>query len=496
MTSTDVVIVGAGPTGLMMASVLTRLGVSNVVIDGKPGPTRESRALVLQARTMEIFDQLGIVDRFLAEATVAGGIRPGFGRRAFDRVSLERLGTGVTPYPGLYVLEQSKTERLLGEGQRVLWGEALESLAQDEDGVRVVTSAGRVIRALFCVGADGSSSAVRSAVGIPFEGRTNEHTFYVADAVGVRGLDHASINLRFAGPGFALTFPMGGTDHRVLGVLPGSTVTESAARTVLANTFGVTYEQSRWFSTYRVHHRVAARFRAGRVFLAGDAAHVHSPVGAQGMNTGLQDAHNLACTIADVLADRGTLDRYEAERRPVALRLVSTTDTAFGFVTSDRMPSRALRRWVFPVAMPLVARRLPRVGRAARVFEYLSQTRIHYWMSTVHGRRRDPVVGRRLPWNGDNYDVLRSFTWQVHAYGEVPELRIEVHRFPVVRNPRLKSGMLYLVRPDGFVAAEAPPELAEQLARDRGLGRQVELPARFPRGDRQHRDIRKPRVTG
>ena len=452
MTTTDVVIVGAGPTGLMMANVLTRLGIGNVVIDGKTGPTRESRALVLQARTMEILDQLGLVDSFLAEATIATGIRPGFGRRAFDRVSLERLGTGVTPYPGVYVLEQSKTERLLAKSQQVLWGQKLASLSQDSDGVRIVTSTGAELHASYCVGADGSSSAVRAAVGIQFEGRTNANTFYVADAVDVRGLDQESLNLRFAGAGFALTFPMGGSDHRVLGVLPGTTVTESAARTALATTFGVAYDHSRWFSTYRVHHRVAARFRAGRVFLAGDAAHVHSPVGAQGMNTGLQDAHNLACTLADAMAGRDDLDSYEAERQPVARRLVSTTDTAFGFVTSDRMPSRALRRLLFPVAVPLAARGLPRLGRAARLFEYLSQTRIHYWMTPDHGRRRDPEVGRRLPWNGDNYECLRSFTWQLHAYGAVPELPVEVQRFPVVRNPRLKDGTLYLVRPDGFVA--------------------------------------------
>jgi hypothetical protein len=240
--------------------------------------------------------------------------------------------------------------------------------------------------------------------------------------------------------------------------------------------FAVTYGTSRWFSTYRVHHRVAARFRDGAAFLAGDAAHVHSPVGAQGMNTGLQDAHNLACKIADVVsgkADEGYLDRYAAERRPVARRLVSTTDAMFGMITSDRPVARTLRRFVVRFAAPIGASLVPRVVRSPRVFEYLSQTRIHYWMSdrarTAARGRRGRVVGRRLPWNGDNYESLRAMTWQVHGYGALDRrtlkragarLGLRVRIFPVVRNRGLRPGGCYLVRPDGFVAAESRPENA------------------------------------
>jgi 2-polyprenyl-6-methoxyphenol hydroxylase-like FAD-dependent oxidoreductase len=484
---TDVVVVGAGPTGLMLANCLARLGVGVVVLDGKEGPTRESRALGVQARTMEVYDQLGMGDQVLAACEKAGAIVPGFEKRRFRAVNLRRLAEGITPYPRLYVLEQSENERLLVEnltslGVDVQWNHAFESLTvRPGEGV-VVRAAGDelTVAARYCVGADGTSSPVRSTAGIPFEGITNPHTFYVADAVGVRGLVLDSINLRFGDRDFLLSFPMGSHDHeRLIGVVrtaEGEVVPEQVVRDMLERVFAVTYASTQWFSTYRVHHRVAARFRAGPVFLAGDAAHVHSPVGAQGMNTGLQDAHNLACKIADVLAGRAPesyLDRYEAERRPVAQRLIGTTDTLFGLVTSDRRAARLLRRWFVRLFAPIATSIVPRLGASSRLFEYISQTRIHYWMSdgakrAAHGRR-GKVVGRRLRWNGDNFDSLRAMSWQVHVYGEFDgavaerlrsELRLPVTTFAEARHRLLEPGIFYLVRPDGFVAASAPPETA------------------------------------
>jgi hypothetical protein len=185
------------------------------------------------------------------------------------------------------------------------------------------------------------------------------------------------------------------------------------------------------------------------------------------MNTGLQDGHNLAFKLADVLQGRRKdtwLDRYEAERRPVAQRLVSTTDQLFRLVTSSRMSLRVLRRLTVPLIAPVAVRVLPRASRASRVFAYVGQLRIHYWMTpgakAAAKGRRDPVIGRRLPWTGDNYDALRSLTWQIHAYGgitasDLPELDLPVHLFPAAPDAGLHPGRLYLIRPDGFVAAEA-----------------------------------------
>ncbi|MET0933032.1 MAG: FAD-dependent monooxygenase [Mycetocola sp.] len=482
---TEVLVVGAGPTGLLLAGVLTRLGVDVVLTDGKSGPTRESRALVLQARTMEILDQLGMIDPVLSETTTATAASPGFERTSFGRVPVGRIGAGVSPFPGLHVLEQSRTESILVDaleqlGGTVLWGHQLTSLHTPGTGDTAIDAEvngpdGPLrIRARYCVGTDGASSLVRKLRGIPFEGVTNEHTFYVADAHGVTGLEPEAVNIRFGTDDFLITFPMApGGDDRLLGTirLSGSDdmVTESAARAKLSQVFGVRYDWVSWFSTYRISHRVAARFRDGPVFLAGDAGHVHSPVGAQGMNTGLQDAHNLGLTLASVLrngADLAVLDRYEAERRPVALRLVSTTDRAFGIVTGTSAFSRFVRRRASRVIVPIIVGVVPRLPGARRIFEYLSQTRIHYWMSAEAKAtgRRGRVVGRRLSWTGTNFDVLRSLDWQVHTYGVVDRrhavrvtsaLRLPLHSFPAVGSSRLSTGWFYLVRPDGFVAAEA-----------------------------------------
>ena len=283
---------------------------------------------------------------------------------------------------------------------------------------------------------------------------------------------------------------MGPGRMRLLGVVRDRDVDRSGelreddVRALVHREFGVGYTTSAWFATYRLHHRLAARFRQGPCFLAGDAAHIHSPVGAQGMNTGLQEAHNLACALADVLV-RGMpdarLDRYEAERRPVGRTLVATTDRAFALVTSDGRVARFVRGRVVPVIGPIVVRVVPRIAGGSRVFGYLSQTRIHYRMSTDHPAH-DGVVGRRLPWTGDAFDnhaVLRSFTWQVHGYGTYePEVQaiaaslgLEGHAFPADPHGRLDPTLVYLERPDGFVAAAAsahavpggPPAFREQL---------------------------------
>jgi 2-polyprenyl-6-methoxyphenol hydroxylase-like FAD-dependent oxidoreductase len=478
----DVLVVGAGPTGLMLANWLLRLGVRTTVLDVKRGPTRESRALVVQARSIEIYDQLGIVDEVLAQSTQARWLAPGLGCRAFGRIPIGDLGRGLTPYSRIYVLEQSRNEQILLDGLHrlggdVRWEYQLSSLGTSGTAM-TATATGPdgdlTLRARYCVGADGSGSAVRRLRGIGFEGITNEQTFYVTDATEVRGLVPDAVNARPGGRDFLLAFPMGPDDDQ------DGEVTEDDTRQRLRDVFCVTYGLSRWFSTYRIHHRVAAAFRDGPFFLAGDAGHVHSPVGAQGMNTGLQDAHNLAFKLADVIHGRASdasLDRYEAERRPVARRLVSTTDRLFGAVTSERRLLRTLRRVGPPLIAPLVVRVVPRISGASRLFGYVSQIRIHYWMSEqAEARgRRGRVVGRRLPWTGGNFDALRRLTWQVHAYGSVDpdlvarlkrELRVDVFAFPPAELATgLRQGLLYLVRPDGFVAAAATPEAAEAAFR-------------------------------
>ncbi|MCD5345359.1 FAD-dependent monooxygenase [Agromyces sp. S2-1-8] len=494
--TTDVLIVGAGPSGLMLAVSLAKLGVDALIVDGKSGPTRESRALGVQARSMELYDQLGLVDRVLAERAPAAAIAPGAGRRAFGTVEFRGLGDGITPYPDITVFEQSRNERLLVDalaeaGREVLWGHRLERLEVEQGAgaeastvVAELTAPGgdrRTVRARYCVGADGAHSRVRESLGIAFEGVTNEYTYYIADALGVSGLVGDAINLRFTTEHFILAFPMGGTRMRLLGIVRDADLDadgnlhEERVRELVGREFGVEYSESAWFTTYRVHHRLAARFREGPCFVVGDAAHIHSPVGAQGMNTGLQEAHNLACALADVIVGGmpdARLDRYEAERRPVGETLVATTDRLFGEVTSESRFARFVRGRALPALGPIGVRLLPFVA-GRRVFGYLSQTRIRYEVPDASAagrsrreRRRGAVVGVRLPWTGGNYEVLRSMQWQLHGYG-VPErvvlriareLGVEPHVFPSDRGvrgrPRLRHDRVYLVRRDGFVMAE------------------------------------------
>ena len=488
---TDVLVVGAGPTGLMAGLVLHRRGVNSLVIDGKSGPTRESRAIVVQARSMEIYDQLGLAEQVLAGANPAGRLRiapdpsRAEGADQTDLADADDAGadfgaaqTGWTPFPGAQIFEQSRNEELLAstlaeEGRPVRWGHRLVTLEDHADHVDVLAESPHGplrIRARYLVGADGASSPVRHQLGLPFDGVTDEATFCVADLHGVSGVPDDSLVVRFGQERFAISFPLGPGGHVRLIWLHGTAHPEQdEALLAVTEEFALTYEHLGWFSAYRVHHRVATHFRRGRVLLAGDAAHVHSPVGGQGMNTGLQDAHHLACLLADVLAGclaPAALERYERERRPVALTLIRATDRAFGVIARPgRWTASARRR-----ARPVIGSLAPRV-LASRLGPYLAgllgQYRIRY--HAVAGGEpsprwaRDRAVGLRLPPTAENAEALRSLSWQLHS------CRIEVARpacapewiegpfsFPPDPRGRLRRDRLYLVRPDGYVAASFP----------------------------------------
>jgi 2-polyprenyl-6-methoxyphenol hydroxylase-like FAD-dependent oxidoreductase len=267
-TDTDVLVVGAGPTGLMAGLVLTRRGVPMVVVDQKAGPTRESRALAVQARTMEIYDQLGLAGQVLSAAYPALGMQIGEDPPR-GGVSIAGWQRGETRFPGIQVFEQSANEQLLSgalaaAGTEVLWRHRLVDLVDDTDqaDARVVAlldgPAGLVrVRARWCVGADGARSAVRRELDIPFEGVTDDATFWVADLRGVRGLPDKSIAARVGQATFAVAFPLGPDGHaRLVALAPRDDIGQQEALAAARDDLGLTWDAVDWFSSYRVHHRV------------------------------------------------------------------------------------------------------------------------------------------------------------------------------------------------------------------------------------------------
>ena len=417
---TDVLVVGAGPTGLMLALELARRGRRPAIIDRHSGPSVQTRALGVQARTLEIYAHLGIVEEALSLGQRATGANLWAEGERAARVPLGDIGRDLSRFPFLLILGQDDNERLLGRalgshGVAIEWDTELVGLVQGPESVAATVrrkdgSTGR-IEARWVAGCDGAHSAVRSLSGIGFPGAPYEHVFFVADTIATGPMVPDELNVYLWRDRFHLFFPMRGADHwRLVGIVPPDLRAkddldfDGLAPALRRETgAGLAIASCSWFSTYRIHHRRAARFRDRWCFLLGDAAHIHSPVGAQGMNTGLQDAYNLAWKLALVVAgraDAALLDSYQAERVPVARRLLNTTDRAFMLVVSDSRLAGLLRTRVLARVAAFALRRAP-IQRFA--FRAVSQIGIRYRASrlsqTLDGLPGGaPRAGDRFPW--------------------------------------------------------------------------------------------------
>ena len=484
MTRTEVLIAGAGPTGLVLALWLTRQGVSLRIIDRTDAPGTTSRALAVQARTLELYRQLD-----LAAAVIERGHRVpavnlwALGRRA-ARVVFASIGERLTPYPFVEIYPQDEHERLLIArlqqlGVPVERHTALTGFTDTGACVRVElrTPAGKeeVSEALYLAGCDGARSLVRDTLGTGFPGGTYRQVFYVADIEGAGPAINGELHVDLDEADFLGVFPLAAAGRaRLIGTVrdaraehPESLRFEDVSQRAIQH-LGLTVGKVNWFSTYHVHHRVTGHFGRGRVFLLGDAAHIHSPAGGQGMNTGIGDAINLAWKLAAVLGGRAgeaLLATYEAERIGFAQRLVATTDRVFSFATAQGKVADLVRTRLAP---PLLAGAFALEPVREYLFRTVSQLMVNYRglplsagvAGAVHG-------GDRLPWAADgahdNYTSLAAIAWQVHVYGSAPEplraacaaLGLPLRAFPwsaACAAAGLERDALYLLRPDTYVA--------------------------------------------
>ncbi len=479
-----VLIVGAGPTGLVLALRLRKHGIAFRIIDNDPGPGFASRAIALHARTLEFYHQIGLADEIVARGIKMDHIHLRKDNATLADIDLAKMGRGMSPYPFMLnfpqdVHEQFLVEQLKLQGVEVDWNTSLSDFTQDGDNVHVTLlkdGMSETASFKYVCGCDGARSRVRQVLDLQFPGGTYENLFYVAD---VKSQPNTKLNpndgvLKIESHDFAMIMPVRVSgSHRLVGILPAEFSTKqnldfSDLQPRIEKMLDIKVSEVNWFSTYHVHHRVAAKFRVGRCFIAGDAGHIHSPAGGQGMNTGIGDAVNLSWKIAAVLkgeASESILDTYETERISFARKLVSTTDTAFESLVSQKFTATFLRNWIIPYVMPTLSKT---VFFKRLAFKIVSQIRISYRDSALsEGNAGHLRGGDRLPWvpigTSDNFAPLQSLGWQIHVYGAMDQaikpiaenLGIQVNCFEWTDDTKragLTKDGAYLIRPDGHIA--------------------------------------------
>ena len=428
VTADKVLIAGAGPTGLALAAQLRVFGVPFRIIDRLEDRSRESRALGVQARTLELLQTLKLGESLVARGNASTRLVLHVAARPVAEASLGDIGAKDTRFPFVLFVSQAETEELLAEHLRAR-GVTIErgiELVDAEPGAghvrcTIMHSDGReeIVRASYLVGCDGAHSTVRRIAGIPFGGGTYPQSFVLGDVEAEGSITPGAINA-FVGSGVAIFFPLGrpATWRVIAMTTDGSnaagkdatdrdelSLSELQAMVDVPTSASVRVRDPAWITRFRLHHRQTTRYRAGRIFLAGDAAHIHSPVGAQGMNTGIQDAWNLGWKLALVAwgaADPRLLDTYDSERWPVGHFLLRYTDRAFGIFTSA-MSSSAIAEWVRRAVIPVVLPPLLGSTRLrAEVFRFVSELGIRYRRSPAVSEgeprlRRGPRAGDRLP---------------------------------------------------------------------------------------------------
>jgi 2-polyprenyl-6-methoxyphenol hydroxylase-like FAD-dependent oxidoreductase len=429
----DALVVGAGPVGLSMASELTRHGVSCRIIDRRHGPTDESRALGIQPRTLEVFENMGVVDPVLARGKKVHGLNAYAQNRRIVHIGLDLEGLN-TPYPFLLILPQGQTERILidhltGQGVQVERRRRLVGFVQAGDRVTATLAnedgSEQTVPSRWLIGCDGARSEVRHILNLSFEGAEYEETFLLADAHVDWNLPDDEIHFFLTPEGGIGAFPMNEAGQWRLVDTTGALDTDDPSSIV--NRFqellrtqghpGLVVHDPTWVSSFRIHRRVVGAFRAGRCFVAGDAAHIHSPAGGQGMNTGIQDAYNLAWKLGLVASGASPdtlLDSYNAERRPVVADVLKGTDWLTRVMTLRSQVGETIRN---------------HLASTLSEFEFV-QRRISQNLSELRvGYRDSPIVG------DDHAGLFRSLVPTGHGPGLVSYLDFGAAPHPGDRVP-------------------------------------------------------------
>jgi 2-polyprenyl-6-methoxyphenol hydroxylase-like FAD-dependent oxidoreductase len=493
----DVLIVGAGPTGLMMACQLLRSNVKFRIIDKNSSPAHESRALVIHPKSMELFQNLGISEVFQKAAKRSIGVQVVVHDKVKVDLDFRNIGIETTPFPSIYFLSQAETERILTEhlekhGVAVERGIELASFQQTSEGI-----AGQVFesahleysdfRCHFLVGCDGAHSKVRHILGLPFEGAPYEQEFLLADLELKWPFAHDKLSLFLGSKGIMAHFPL--TDQISRLIISANKRKSEEQPTLpeiqdaIQDFVSVPFQVSNpvWLSRFHLHHRIVPTYQKGHAFLAGDAAHIHSPVGGQGMNTGLQDAANLAWKLILVLkgiAPESLLETYSQEREPVGRKLIHTTDRMFTAVTNSHPWIIHLRDWFFPQAMKMI---LSSAQARKRAFHFVSQLAIHYHENmfikdTENSGSDHHWAGKRAPFaetaQGSLFELMKGAKFQILLFnnpdGNGSELQdigllyrglVQIHSFQennqnaeLFKRYSIQGPAVFLVRPDGYIA--------------------------------------------
>ncbi len=428
----DVLIVGAGPTGLVLAAQLARFGVRFRIVDKMLDRARESRALAVQARSVEVLQCLRLGEELARRGRTTAQLMLHVDRGEPVAIDLGNIGRTDTRFPYVLFVSQANTEAVLAEhltSRGVTVERGVELVSFEDDGVSISSSLRHPgggherIRASYLVGCDGAHSSVRKGAGIRFEGGAYPQSFVLGDVEADGLMPQSAIHAFGVGQGFAMFFPLGSpTTWRVMAMEAGQPLGHVARdgddisteplslgelqAMVDEPTHGsVRLRDAAWLTRFRLHHRQAACYRKGRVFLAGDAAHIHSPIGAQGMNTGIQDAWNLGWKLALVVhgqAEEQLLESYHAERWPVGRTLLRATDRVFGVFARSVSGSRSIVWFRRVLVRHVVARVLSHPRSRALAFRFVSQLGIRYRTSpaVMEGEprlHRGPKAGDRLP---------------------------------------------------------------------------------------------------